>query len=218
MAGTPELAHIRLGDRPLVVCDIDEVVLEFISPFQAYLRNRQFELLPRSFMLHGNIFSLLDGSEPDEAAMKAMQEDFFANQDKWQKPAVRAVETLRDLSGDADVVFLTAMPPRYQKVRRTLLDRLDLPYPMIATEEAKGPVVEALHQRRPLPVAFLDDIQRNLQSVRSHVPDCLLVSLMANADFRALAPAPTEGIVQAADWSEANKLIRNHFLGQVVQR
>jgi hypothetical protein len=207
----PDLSHVQLQDRPLIVCDVDEVVLEFISPFTAFLRANDHDLLPRSFHLHGNIVSLLDGSEPDANAIARFQESFFGSQDLWQTPAEHALETLATLSSDADIVFLTAMPPRHQAVRRRLLDSLGFDYPMIATEEPKGPVVSRLHAGRDLPVVFLDDIERNLLSVRQHVPQCLLVTMMANAEFRAFAPVPAEGIVSADDWSDAARLIRGHF-------
>ncbi|WP_455854457.1 hypothetical protein [Ensifer canadensis] len=90
------------------------------------------------------------------------------------------------MSKQADIVFLTAMPPRHAAARRALLDRLDLPYPLLASEEPKGPIVQRLHAGRALPVVFIDDIARNLQSVQEHAPSCLLINLMANAEFRAL--------------------------------
>jgi hypothetical protein len=211
MGKTSNVAHVPLRDRPLVVCDVDEVVLEFVTPFTAFLRANDHDLLPRSFRLHGNIVSLRDGSASAPEAIAEFQELFFITQDQWQAPVERAVETLATLSEEADIVFLTAMPARHQPIRRALLDRFGLPFPLIATEEAKGPVVARLHGGRPLPVAFLDDIQRNLLSVRDHVPDCLLISLMANAEFRALAPPPIEGIAGAADWTEVECLLRVHF-------
>lgn len=211
MADLVDISHVQLRDRPLIVCDVDEVVLEFISPFTAFLRANHYDLIPRSFRLHGNIVSLLDGSEPDNDAVAAFQERFFGSQDLWQTPAEGAAETLAALSDDADIVFLTAMPPRHQTIRRALLDRLGFTFPMIATEGPKGPVVAQLHGQRTLPVVFLDDIQRNLLSVRDHVPDCFLVTLMANADFRAFVPPPVEGIVSANDWADAAQLIRTHI-------
>ena len=55
------------------------------------------------------------------------------------------------------------------------LDQLTLDFPMIATEEAKGPMVAALHAERSLPLAFIDDMVHNLHSVGAHVPECLLI-------------------------------------------
>lgn len=210
-AGPAAAQRIRLADRPLVVCDIDEVVLEYLSPFGAFLRSRGHDLLPRSFRLHGNIVETATGAAALDAVVDALQEDFYAAQEEWQTPAALAVETLAALGRDADVVFLTAMPPRHAHVRRRLLDHLGLTYPMIATESAKGPVVQALHRARPLPLAFVDDIHHNHRSVQANVPEAMLVQLMANEVFRAMAPDPGQAIRRAKDWRDAERLIRAHF-------
>ncbi|RDL52148.1 hypothetical protein BLJAPNOD_03300 [Ensifer sp. M14] len=202
---------IRLSDRPLVVSDIDEVVLEFLNPFQAFLESCDHVLLPRSFRLTGNIVHRITQQAASEAAVKELLEIFYATQERWQTPAVGVVETLRQLSEQADIVFLTAMPPRHAAARRALLDRLDLPYPLLASEDPKGPIVQRLHAGRALPVVFIDDIARNLQSVQEHAPSCLLINLMANAEFRALAPAPDTCVHIAADWADAASAIRAHF-------
>ena len=209
----PDAEHddFHLDDRPLVVCDIDEVVMEFVAPFQSFLAHNGHELRATSFRLHGNVFRLDDGSETPHEDVSAMMEAFFASQDEWQTPVVEAADSLARLSEVADVVFLTAMPPRHRQVRRNLLSRHGFDYPMIATEAAKGPAVRALHGERPQPLAFVDDIFTNLQSVRKHAPDTRLVNLMANQTFRALAPHPGEGVEIAADWPHAEELIRTHF-------
>lgn len=207
------LDHISLTDRPLIVCDIDEVVLEFVTPFQNFLKSGGWELLPRSFRLHGNIVQLGSREPVPDTMVPTLLEDFFLAQDEWQTPASTVAETLADLSSDADIVFLTAMPPRHTEVRRKLLDRHGLSaYPLLATEAPKGPVVKRLHDARDVPVAFIDDILRNLESVREHAPDCLLIRLMANAEFLAMAPAPTAGITSAKNWDDAARVIRQHFL------
>ena len=205
--------HIALTDRPLIVCDIDEVVLEFVTPFQNFLKSSGRDLLPRSFRLHGNIVHMESGEPVPDAMVPTLLEDFFLSQDVWQTPAEQVAETLADLSGEADIVFLTAMPPRHTDVRRRLLDRHGLSaYPLLATEAPKGPVVKRLHDARDVPVAFIDDILRNLESVREHAPDCLLIRLMANVEFLAMAPVPSHGIESAANWNDAARIIRKHFL------
>lgn len=205
---------IRLSERPLIVSDVDEVVLEFLTPFMAFLEAQDHALLPRSFRLSGNIVDRGSGEAVSDVAAEALLEAFYAAQDRWQTPAVQVVETLKGLSGDADIVFLTAMPPRHAAVRRSLLDALGLPYPLLASEEPKGPLVKRLHGERDLPLVFVDDILRNLHSVREHAPASLLINMMANAEFRALAPVPAADIRVAADWAEAAKLIRGHWHAQ----
>ncbi|WP_081963908.1 hypothetical protein [Hoeflea sp. BAL378] len=209
----PDAEHdnIVLGERPLIVCDIDEVVLEFVTPFQAFLTANGHELRPTSFRLNGNVFSLDDGGETPADEVARLLEAFFTGQDAWQTPVLAAADSLARLSGEADIVFLTAMPPRHRAVRRRLLTLHGFDYPMIATEAAKGPAVLALHGSRTHPVVFIDDIFVNLQSVRQHVPGTLLLNLIANDIFRGLAPHPGEGVDIALDWPHAEELIRAHF-------
>lgn len=209
----PDAEHddLALSGRPLIVCDIDEVVLEFVAPFQAFLIDNGHELRPTSFRLNGNVFSLADGAVTGEDKVAMLLEAFFTSQDAWQTPVKSAADSLARLADQADIVFLTAMPPRHRAVRRRLLSRHGFDYPMIATEAAKGPAVLALHGSRPQPVVFVDDIFVNLHSVRTHVPETLLVNLMANDIFRALAPHPGDGVEIATDWPHAEALIRAHF-------
>lgn len=202
------LAH---STRPLVVCDIDEVVLEFLDPLDRYLNSVGHRLHPDSFRLTGNIRSIAEDLVAAKDDVDRMQEAFFASQDRWQVPAKGVDAALRSLSKDADIVFLTAMPPRHHHVRRTLLDLHGLDFPMIATEEPKGPVVASLIGERGVPAVFIDDIIRNLGSVRTHAPGCLLMHLMANRAFRAMAPTPEDDIVIAEDWADAERLIRQYL-------
>ncbi|WP_312858550.1 hypothetical protein [Rhizobium sp. G21] len=204
------LASLASSARPLLVCDVDEVILEFLDPFHAYLESVDHRLHPDSFRLHGNVRHV-GGEAATAEAVDAFQEEFFRTQDKWQKPARNARATLERLSAGADIVLLTAMPPRHQGVRRALLDLFGFHFPMIATEEPKGPVVNQLISDRGVPAAFVDDIFTNLHSVRTHAPDCLLINLMANDIFRAMAPDPGERIHKAESWLEAERLIRGHF-------
>jgi hypothetical protein len=212
VADSLNLDHIRLTDRPLIVCDIDEVVLEFLTPFRNFLRASGRDLLARSFRLHGNVVELDSGMPVDDAMTSELLETFFRLQDQWQTPADLAIDTLDGLSAEADIIFLTAMPPRHTGVRQALLDRHGLRYPLLASEEPKGPIIKRLHDARDVPLVFIDDILRNLQSVQTHAPECLLINLMANAEFRALAPDPGDGIAKADSWTDVATIIRAHLL------
>ncbi|OLP55461.1 hypothetical protein BJF92_23260 [Rhizobium rhizosphaerae] len=201
---------IALGDRPLVVLDVDDVVLQFLAPFEAFLTSLGHRLVPRSFRLHGNILSsATEEALPDETVSQLIL-DFFEAQERWQTPFAEAVEALEALSRRADIVFLTAMPPVYALKRRRLLDRLGLCFPLIATESPKGPVVASLHGGRPLPVAFVDDMVYNLSSVASHVPDCLLLHMRPESPMHRHAPETPDPALRARDWREAQRILEAH--------
>jgi hypothetical protein len=205
-----DTSHVRLADRPLIVCDVDDVVLQFIVPFERFLESEGYRLVPRSFKLHGNI-ETPDGTAADEVTVSRLIETFFERQEEWQAPLLLAEETLARLSGTADIVLLTAMPPVYRDQRRRLLDRFELHYPLLASLQPKGPIVKALHGARDVPVAFIDDMVRNLHSVHEHVEDCLLLHLMPESDIHRFAPSAMEGIARVKGWEEASVHIGEHF-------
>ncbi|MGE7369798.1 hypothetical protein ACQKKX_12150 [Neorhizobium sp. NPDC001467] len=207
-----DLSHVQVTERPLVVCDVDDVVLHFAAPFQDFLRGCGHELLPRSFRLTGNIVASDTGLELDADAVRQLIETFFDVQEQWQLPVEDVAQTLKALSTDADVVFLTAMPPRYSVQRRRLLDRLGLAFPLIASEEPKGPIMRRLNAERLFPTTFIDDMAHNLDSVRTHMPDSLLIHIMPDSPLHRMAPKPAQDIARARDWRHAEDLIRAHWL------
>ncbi|SMD05896.1 hypothetical protein [Rhizobium sp. RU36D] len=204
-------ADIALSERPLIVCDVDDVVLQFVGPFQSFLQDHGYRLLPRSFRLHGNIVSAINEQPVDHADVTGLIAGFFDSQERWQVPIAGAAEALQMLSSDADVVFLTAMPTRYFAQRRRLLDSLGFAFPLIATEDAKGPLVARLHASREHKIAFVDDMVHNLHSVGQHKSDCLLVHLPPISEIHRFAPETPDTARRAGDWSEASTLIRDHF-------
>lgn len=206
-----DLSHVRLSERPLVVCDVDDVVLHFAAPFQDFLRGSGHELIPRSFRLTGNIVSSETQVALEHSEVRQLIAAFFAAQERHQIPLDGVVETLCGLGNEADIVFLTAMPPLYREQRRRLLDRFGLGFPLVASEAPKGPILRSLHGTRSLPCVFIDDMVHNLQSVQEHVPECLLLHMMPDSALHLLAPRAGDHVARPRDWRQAGDLIRAHF-------
>ncbi|MVA26392.1 hypothetical protein V6582_03470 [Agrobacterium vitis] len=207
--------HVRLADRPLLISDVDDVVLEFLVPFEAYLDSLGHRLLPKSFRLHGNIVSAKDQLALEDQIVTNLLLTFFEKQEEWQTPFGDAVAVLQRIGKIADIVFLTAMPPAFTAQRRRLLDRLGLDFPLLATESPKGPVVKALHRDRPLPFAFMDDMAHNLHSVGEHAPDCLLVQIGPQSEIHRHAPPPGPHVLRADDWHDASERVLRHFQARI---
>lgn len=208
-AQTRGASEVRLSERPLIICDVDEVALEFITPFTAFLRSHGQDLLPRSFRLTGNIVSLESGHETPADDVRVLLDAFFASQMDWQTPAHRVATSLAALNEFADIFFLTAMPVRHYDIRRALLDRHDLPFPLVATEQAKGPLIAKLHDSRSQPLFFIDDLAPNLHSAKQHAPTANLLHYMANDTFRAMAPDAGDDVKAASNWREIEEIISN---------
>jgi hypothetical protein len=211
MSDDPETARqieeLAANDRPLLVLDVDDVVLEFIRPFPHFLRARGFGLTLASFRLTGNIAEQISGRLAEQAEVTALLDEFFHTQAEWQSVTDGAAEALAALGDHAEIVMLTAMPHKHRAVRRAHLDTLGLHYPLLTTEMAKGPAVAKLRGLKSRPIAFVDDQPQNLVSARDSVADAHLFHLMADNSLRAhLAPIPDD-IMVVQDWQEATPRI-----------
>jgi len=202
-----QIAELAKDDRPLLVLDVDEVVLEFVQPFVGFLNAQGLDLRTDSFRLHGNVFDRLTEEVAANDRVSALIEAFFVVQADWQTAPAGAAETVAAIAEKAEIVMLTAMPHQHRAARRANLDRLGFPYPLVTTEAAKGPAIRQLRGEHPRPVAFVDDIARNLVSVRESVIDAHLFHLMAHKGLRALMPPLPEGITIIDDWHDARSKI-----------
>lgn len=211
MSDDPETARqieeLAADDRPLLVLDVDDVVLEFIRPFPHYLKSRGFGLTLASFRLTGNIAETATGRLIEQPEVTALLGEFFDAQAEWQSIAEGAADALAMLGRGAEIVMLTAMPHKHRAARRAHLDALGLNYPLLTTEMAKGPAIAKLRGVKGRPVAFVDDQPSNLVSARASVADAHLFHLMADNSLRAFLPPTPQDIVSVEDWRDATPKI-----------
>ncbi|MBZ9677154.1 hypothetical protein [Mesorhizobium sp. ES1-1] len=211
MSDDPETARqieeLAADDRPLLILDVDDVVLEFIRPFPNFLKARGFDLTFASFRLTGNIAETETGRLVEQPEVTALLDEFFHTQADWQSITDGAAAALAQLGDRAEIIMLTAMPHKHRATRRAHLDALGLNFPLLTTEMAKGPAVAKLRGKNGRPVAFVDDQPPNLISARSSVEDAHLFHLMADNSLRAFLPPMPEDIIVVQDWHEAAPLI-----------
>lgn len=202
-----QIDELASDTRPLLVLDVDDVILEFIRPFPRFLQELGYRLTLGDFRLTGNIFHMETGTAAEREQVTELLAAFFDAQHDWQTLTDGAADAMAAIARDAEIVLLTAMPHRHRDIRRRHLDALGLPYPLLTTEMSKGPAIRRLRGSTPRPVAFVDDMPHNLDSARDHVPDAHLFHLMAENALRALIPPPGDGIVVVDDWHDATPRI-----------
>lgn len=202
-----QIAELARDDRPLLVLDVDDVLLEFIRPFPRYLAAQGFDLKLDSFRLYGNVIDRATGAAAENDRVSMLIEAFFEAQADWQEMIEGAADAIESFGGRAEIVLLTAMPHRFRATRRAHLDKLGLTYPLVTTEMAKGPALRSLRGDKRRPIAFVDDQPRNLLSARDTVADAQLFHLMADNSLRAMLPPPPEGVTVVEDWPEAGPKI-----------
>lgn len=202
-----QIAELSLDTRPLLVLDVDDVVLEFLRPFMTFLDGQDFELALNTFKLNGNIKSRATGELASNEAVATMVSTFFDAQAEWQTLAEGAAPTIARMADEAEIVMLTAMPHRFRATRRAHLDALGLPYPLVTTEKAKGPALKRLRGESRRPVAFVDDMPINHDSVLASVPDAHAFHLMSMPELRSLLPPLPDGVHVVDTWRDAGPKI-----------
>ena len=204
---TGDIASHR-HDKPLLICDVDEVVLHLVDPFAQVLLERGYTLKTHSFKLTGNVFHAATGREATQDEVWAGLEQLFREQAKRQHIVEGAVEGLRSVAEDVDIVFLTNMPHEFGDTRRNYLADHGLDFPLITNSRSKVPAIRSILSHTALPVGFIDDTPKNLEQVREGTPDVHLFHFMANDQFREMVGTIEGAHFSTGDWAAASPGIR----------
>lgn len=198
-----QIAQLRLTGRPLVICDVDEVVVHFTRDFESYLEQRRLWLDTSSFALNGNIRGLDGGLPLPPSDVAALIESFFAERTLHLEPIEGAVDALLHFAGSADVVMLTNLPHAAAEDRRINLAGHGLTFPVVTNSGPKGPAVKALAGLAGGASVFIDDSPGFLASAREHAPHVHLIHFLHDDRFaRHIEPLDYVSL-RTHSWAEA---------------
>lgn len=211
---TPALAEtlrqietLDTSERPLVVCDVDEVALHFIAHLEEHLESLGLAFLSHDYKLTGNIADRNGAPLPSDE-IKGLLQTFFDTWTHRQQPVEGAPQALRRLSQDADIVFLTNLPGAWNRdTRARTLSQHGMQYPVITNTGPKGGAVAALAAGRPGPVVFIDDSPQNIRSVQTTLADCILIHFVADKRFFATSDTIAGVHLKTDDWSAVEAYI-----------
>lgn len=209
-----QLEALEMMHRPLLVCDVDEVILHLVAPFEQLLDEQGYELRKKTIQLNGNIFSKEDGAEAELQLVWSVLNQLFHEQAKRQDMVDGASNVLQELHRDIDILLLTNLPHSFGDTRRDYLAAIDIPYPLVTNSGAKGPVLKWLEDRNKVKTAFVDDTPHHLESVNNFTPDTHLVHFMANKEFRDMIGKPPSVILSTGNWLEAGNAIEKVLTGR----
>jgi hypothetical protein len=198
-----QIAKLTLAhQKPLIVCDVDEVVVHFIKAFEQWLDEHGCWLDPASFALNGNVKRRSDNMPIPVEELQTHFGGFLGQRTATFEEIANASRSLKHLSGVADVIMLTNMPQEYYDDRMLNLSALDMNYPVVVNTGHKGPAMIEITAASAAPVIFIDDTPSNITSVREAVPDVHVVHFMQDERFGRHC-LPIDGISLRSDnWNE----------------
>jgi hypothetical protein len=188
--------------RPLLIVDVDEVLALFMHGFGRFLGGRGYEFRVDRFALFQNIYAPGAEAHLDVEAGRILFDDFFRFAAEDLDPAPGAADSLATLADHASIVVLTNAPDYARDARARWLVRHGMDYPMIINAGLKGEAVAGLAARTSAPVAFIDDLIHNLNSVEASAPAVHRFQMVADPRLRPLAPSAPDRHRRIDEWPE----------------
>ncbi|SHM04557.1 hypothetical protein [Roseibium suaedae] len=205
-----QIALLPASRRPLVVCDVDEVILHLIRPLERYMAAIGLCFLSSTYKLTGNIARQDTRTALNAQEARRVIETFFDTECRHQEMVEGADEALHRVSSLADVVLLTNLPGSHNKpVRQTLLAQMGITYPLLINSGPKGGAVAALAAGRPEPVVFIDDSPTNHSSVHASLPSARLIQFVADSRFRGSLDIEPHISLLTGDWGQTADFIED---------
>ncbi|MEP2705958.1 MAG: hypothetical protein ABJQ71_10600 [Roseibium sp.] len=203
-----QIQNLPTSTRPLIICDVDEVILHMILHLEDYLTAQGFVFLNHEYRLTGNI-AAKDSKIPLSAQqVRNHLTRFFDEESHRQTMVPEADIALRSLSDDWDIVLLTNLPGHHNKsTRETLLAGMNIPYPIVTNSGPKGGAVAALSAGRSNPVVFIDDSPTNHTSVQASLPSSTQIQFIADQRFLKSVEPENHIDLLTGDWQETAAFI-----------
>ncbi len=210
-----QIAALRLRrDRPLLICDVDEVALHFVRGFEAWLSGRGFWLDPESYELEGNVRRKKGGERIGDAELRALLAEFFRLMIGELEPVEGAVAHLARIADEAQIVMLTNLPHVFYERRRANLLRHGMDYPLVTNSGPKGPAVRAMAEMTSETAVFIDDFPDFLESARALHPPVRLVHFLHDPRFAPHARDVDGAVARVSAWPEAARAVLGAFNGK----
>jgi hypothetical protein len=199
-----QLAALELSqDRPLLICDVDEVIVHFTQGFESFLAERGLWLEAKSLALFGNVKTIADNHVIAEETVSHLIDSFFGERTKHMDPIEGAIEALQSFAPLANIVLLTNLPHFAREDRVTNLQNLGLEYPVISNSGPKGPAIKNLAARTKRAVVFVDDSPHFIQSAYDHAPHLNLVHFLHDERFAVHTPRLDFVSLRTNSWATA---------------
>ncbi len=194
-------------ERPLIIVDVDEVLAMFMEGFERFIGRHGLEMRIDKFALFQNIYRPGETEHLDVAAGRKLFEAFFESDVGDIDVAPGAAEVMAAWARSASIVILTNAPDHSRRKRAQWLIDRGMPYPLIINSGLKGPPVAALASRTSGPVAFIDDLLPNLESVAVSAPAVRRFQMVADARLRPLAFSAPERHTRIDDWTTMGEAV-----------
>jgi hypothetical protein len=200
-------------DRPLIICDVDEVALHFIAHFEELLAREGCRLDATSFRLDGNIYHLKEERHLSPEETKALIKQLFQEISDYQRPVEKAVVSLTALQEISDLVFLTNFPEKLIEKRKARLAELGLIAPVYSNKGSKSEAIASLIKERQGLSFFIDDSPGHIKGALGLPTPPICLQFVADRRYASLTSHKPirETCFLTRDWAVVEHYIRGRI-------
>jgi hypothetical protein len=197
----------RDGARPLIICDVDEVVVHFVRSLEEHLDENGCWLDKSSFALNGNIRLKSNNEAVPTHRVGELLYGCFDAKTHVMDVIEGAADSLARLRQHAEIIMLTNLPERYLEQRVENLRGHGIPYPVVANSGHKGPAVQTLINGSDHTTVFIDDSPNNIDSVQDWCPEAHLVHFIQDQRFARHVTSISEVALRTDNWTDTHGFI-----------
>jgi len=193
--------------RPLIICDADEVLVQFMRGLERFLGRHGYRLDLTSFRIHGNVRHKETGETVRDEDVTRLISSFFASDTRILDPVPGAAMALQRLGHMAQIVVLSNLPDTARDARIENLTAHGMAYPVIAGSGPKGGIVARMIGDMKAPVVFIDDLPPHHASVATTTPHVHRLHFVADPRLARLIGASPDAHARIDTWPEAEAWI-----------
>ena len=175
----PKLITYKIiKDKPLIVCDADEVIFDFMYSFEKYLHTKNLYFNWTSYALEGNILN--------KSQITDTINNFFMHETESMSLVKGAVNSLQILSEQHNIIILSNIPFKFYEKRKVALKKCGINFPFFANTGPKGKAVKYLSDIHKGKIWFIDDSPYQIKSVKLEEKNVNTILFVGNSKLEAL--------------------------------
>ena len=199
------------NNLPLLICDADEVIFEFMENFDNYLQLNDMYFSYESFKLNGNIFKKKNNIAINNIYIPSIISKFFEEY-ALKMPLIKGAKSaLKKLSKVMNIIILSNIPKTYAANRIQCLNNNDMHYQLISNDGPKNIKCLELEKLTNKKVFFVDDLPNQISSVSSNCKNITTIHFLQNKKLLKIVPEVKDCDYKANNWEEILKIIYNNI-------
>lgn len=203
----PQLDALTLDPgRPLLVVDVDEVIVGLAGHLGEYAASRGYSLELTGYKLDGAL-KRSDGQIASADEFRCFFKGFFETETVRQRAYPGAADVLNRLSRHAQIVILTNVPPPARACRIENLRNHGIEFPLIVNQGGKGGALDWMARRIEAPAAFIDDSPKQIESAAKLSPHVARIHFVGDAELREMLSSVEGAEYSPKSWCEIEKIV-----------